>query len=128
MTAVFELISYHGYRAVCWECPGCETLHVLLAPNDSELAWWGPGDKAWGPEQSIRWTWNGSLTAPTVAPSVKHVGGGVCHYFIRVGMVEFCSDCEHKLRGETVPLAAVPPTWRLESWPPVAHGGDSPGG
>lgn len=121
MTNVFCRFSFAEYPAVQWLCPGCDALHCLLAPSDSELAWWRDGvDRPWGPQQSTRWQWNGSLLTPTVAPSIKHgspvkgEGGGVCHYFIRNGMVEFCGDCTHRLAGQTVPLPAIEgPEWRV---------------
>lgn len=95
-----------------WECPACECLHHIQT------------DKSENP----CWDFNGDLDAPTVSPSVR-VGGTipitdeehkkimsgepfepkslVCHFFIRNGQIEFCSDSTHKLAGKTVEI----PDW-----------------
>lgn len=100
-----------------FRCPGCEDTHEVRV---------GPG---------APWTWNGSLDAPTFAPSVLvrsgHYASGrgsevcwctynaehpdspapfhcyLCHSFVRDGMIEFLGDCTHALAGQTVPL----PDW-----------------
>lgn len=56
------------------------------------------------------WTWNGSVEAPTLRPSVlstiERGGGGQirCHSWVTDGMVHFLDDCTHSLRGEIVEL------------------------
>ncbi len=90
-------------------CPGCVQGHVIA---------FGAGD---GP----RWSWNGSLTKPTVSPSILANGvvpitdeehatlmaGGkveprpfVCHSFVTDGRIQFLDDCTHALAGQTVDL------------------------
>lgn len=34
--------------------------------------------------------------------------GGICHYFIRGGKIEFCGDSTHNLSGQTVDLPDIP--------------------
>lgn len=70
-------------------CPGCKMLHRINvnAPNDYTNA---------------IWTWNNDHNKPTFNPSVNIVGR--CHYFIREGMIQFCEDSTHSLKGQTVPL------------------------
>lgn len=102
-------------------CPGCEEMHYIA--TESPL------------QNGAYWTFNGSVDRPTFSPSVKissghfaagHKSGecwcnykerlgeeapfecGVCHYFIRDGMIEFCSDSTHSLAGKTIPLPALP--------------------
>lgn len=64
------------------------------------------------------WTWNGSVDAPTVKPSILTRGGGrafkdgeyvehVCHSFVNDGKVQFLSDCTHELAGQTLDLLDV---------------------
>lgn len=57
------------------------------------------------------WTWNGSVTAPTLRPSVLttrlHVGLR-CHLWINDGAAQFLDDSTHEFRGRTVPLLDVP--------------------
>lgn len=66
-------------------CPGCDYVHGI---SDS-------------------WTISGTLDNPTFNPSVLvRPSGNIkrCHSFVRDGMIEFLDDCEHDLRGQTVPL------------------------
>lgn len=62
------------------------------------------------------WTWNGSLEAPTLNPSIlvhPHKSAPPfkdqprCHSFVREGKIQFLADCEHALAGQTVPI----PEW-----------------
>ena len=81
-------------------CPGCEEMHVLP---------WKRGG----------WTFDGNVTAPTFAPSFKHSGRRagsdgvtpveyVCHYVLTGGVLFFCDDSTHALRGN-IPLPDLPP-------------------
>lgn len=72
-----------------WWCPGCDEVHT--APLD-------------------RWTWNGSLDAPTLSPSVLYPEAKRCHCFVREGRIQFLSDCKHPLAGQTVAMV-MPPEW-----------------
>lgn len=59
------------------------------------------------------WTWNGSITSPTLRPSIKTEGVDedgkpfVCHVWVTQGLVKFLDDTTHELRGQTVPLHDV---------------------
>jgi hypothetical protein len=95
-----------------FRCPGCkDTHHVDLS----------------------RWTWNGSMDAPTFMPSLsvraghfvegqppeascwctynkEHHSGMecyICHSFVADGRIQFLSDCTHALAGQTVDI----PEW-----------------
>lgn len=90
--------SPYGVR---FDCPGCGEPHVVPTT----------GAKAWG--------FNGSLDAPTLAPSilvhsVRNPWGPVfdstptvCHSFVRDGRIEFLGDCTHALAGQTVDLPDI---------------------
>ena len=91
-------------------CPGCEQMHVI---PDS-------------------WAFDGNLDAPTFSPSVlirgkltntdpvtgkwdgwrKDAAGNTidyrCHYILTAGVLNFCDDSSHALRG-AVPLPPLPP-------------------
>lgn len=90
-------------RLVFW-CPGCEEVHTV--PITGPRAWAYDADKV----------------APTLAPSIKvttenvNAPARICHSFLRRGILEFLSDCTHKLAGQS---AAVP------EWPyaPGTYGG-----
>lgn len=71
-------------KTMFW-CPGCEGFHWV---NDT-------------------WQITGDSDNPTFSPSVL-VGGILrCHSFVRDGNIEFLSDCDHKLAGQTVPIPDI---------------------
>ena len=77
-----------AYLALMWVCVGCGDAHACQVR---------------GTRQNALWTWNDSLSAPTLAPSVlKMAPGKRCHSFVRDGVVEFLSDCAHPLAGQKV--------------------------
>lgn len=89
------VVGYHHW------CPACDEPHGIAVgtPNRSGAVW----------------TFDGNLESPTFAPSVRCFAVDddgkretLCHYFIRNGMVEFCSDNPHALSGQTVELPEYP--------------------
>ncbi len=72
-------------------------------------------------EGTPNWTWNGSVDAPTVKPSVltrttightDEAGNRtpvdlVCHSFINDGKVQFLGDCTHEFAGQTMDLLEI---------------------
>lgn len=86
--------TYGDY--LVYNCPGCKREHSVPVPTERQK----PGHKAWQ-------SYNGSLTSPTVTPSVKHTcppSNWCCHYFITEGQIHFCGDCTHELAGQVHPL------------------------
>lgn len=98
-------------------CPGCKTNHIIYHGEGKEP----------------RWTWNGDVNKPTFTPSIltkyskmtplgheqyeewKNNGypsrderfdseDVVCHSFITDGMIQYLTDCTHKLSGQTIPM------------------------
>lgn len=88
-------VNYGGDLTPGWRhyCPGCKWMHVI--PTDARAQ-----------QNGHRWTFDGNMDSPTFHPSVNIVGQ--CHYFIRNGQIEFCSDSRHALAGKTVPLPDLP--------------------
>lgn len=100
-------------------CPGCRSHHLIWVEQPNS-------------ETGARWTFDGNLEAPTFSPSVvcfHYVGADGkfenaydengkrrpdavrktdCHYFLRAGQLQFCSDSPHHLAGQTVPLPELP--------------------
>jgi hypothetical protein len=73
-------------------CPGCKCSHAFSVP---------------------RWTWNGSMEAPTFTPSLMCNGqdpSSRCHTIVTDGKIAFQGDCHHELAGQTVDM----PDW--EGW------------
>jgi hypothetical protein len=103
------------------ECPASRALYIRLmfpvefAPlRERILAVQTSGKQDGTPN----WTWNGSIDAPTLQPSILtkwQAGDGngnpgpdiVCHSFVNDGMVEFLSDCTHNLAGQSLELMEV---------------------
>ena len=94
------------YEALAFVCPGCRLMHerstgLHLLPVNS-------------PHKTPQWSWDGSLEAPTLGPSIltRHGGdpSGVCHSFLVAGVFQFLDDCTHPLAGQRAPLP------ELEDW------------
>lgn len=86
-------------------CPGCNSGHEIDTEQSNS--------------SGAKWSFDGDMERPTFSPSInmrwgKYVdpkyerGGGVCHYFIRAGRIEFCGDSTHALAGKTVDLPDIP--------------------
>lgn len=73
-----------GGVAYVFFCPGCQQ------PHSYDVLWNGTG-----------WKFNGDMERPTFTPSLQL---GNCHLFITNGMVDFCGDCHHCLKGKRVPM------------------------
>lgn len=79
-------------RLTFW-CPGCEGMHFV----------------------TDGWKFNGDFEKPTLSPSVRVRGGmpsngghgGVCHFHVRNGEIQYLGDCTHALKSQTI--AMVPP-------------------
>ena len=102
-----------GAEGIHFICPGCNEAHTVRTKPDS---------------QRPRWSWNGSLSMPTLTPSVlltdykpspddndrlnqdgtRKLIQYICHSFVTDGRIQFLSDCTHALAGQTVDL----PPWR----------------
>lgn len=75
-------------------CAGCNEDHLI---------------PMWGEKP---WTFNNDFEKPTLSPSVKHTFAPgskrhICHYFIRDGQIQYCSDSNHELAGKTVELTSI---------------------
>ena len=87
-----DKVRHSGASVVFW-CPGCQEPHRITT---------APGG----------WTWNASLDAPTISPSVRVTGypTALCHSFVTGGCIQFLQDSTHRLAGQTVPL----PEWTYD--------------
>lgn len=82
-------------------CPGCDCQHAARVESSAGKACW---------------TWNGSEEKPTLSPSLltnSRAPEKRCHCFVRDGQIQFLNDCDHALRGQTVPLPDLP-DWLAE--------------
>lgn len=73
-------------------CEGCKSNHLINCD---------------GPIRP-QWTFNWNPMAPTFGPSY-HITtpGKVCHSFIRDGFIQYLGDCDHALKGQTIPLTTL---------------------
>jgi hypothetical protein len=83
-----------GYSFIC---PGCKNRHVFYT------------DYPEYPEKN--WQFNGDVDKPTFSPSLLILGDDNfnkrCHSFVKEGKIQFLSDCEHSLAGQTIELPEV---------------------
>lgn len=95
----FEYIFYcegcgncHGFRTASWPQP--------TGMTEQQIEWF-----------KSKWTFNGDLVKPTISPSL-HIhdtdknGNKItkCHSFVTDGKIQYLSDCNHKLAGQTIDL------------------------
>ena len=79
-----------GYR---FFCPGCQCSHLFSVAHD-------PRDRRY-PNDPV-WKFDGNMESPTFEPSLVYPDH--CHLYVRNGRIEFLSDCNHALAGQTVDL------------------------
>lgn len=86
-------------KVVAITCPGCEEEHQIWVkyPNSNGGVW----------------KFNNDYENPSFTPSL-HIHGVrnrfenfVCHSHITDGVISFCSDTTHWLKGETVELLTI---------------------
>ena len=96
----FDKLWYYNH----W-CPACEEPHQYAVDSEGR-----------------HWTFNHNYLKPTFLPSMlrsnntprneqermRRVNYTTCHYFIRDGKIEYCTDSPHHLAGKTIPLPEWP--------------------
>lgn len=83
-------------------CPGCKYEHSVPVNTTQHV--------------KGSWLWNGDVDKPTLTPSVRHYytkpkGGEVttCHYHLREGVLDYCGDSQHVLKGQKIALPNITP-------------------
>lgn len=89
---------------------------MLYETNDGGLVFWCPGcdchhkvhiHPSKNPVTGASWTWNEDRLNPTITPSVLTNGSIKCHLHVVGGMIHYCEDCEHPLKGKTVRMEGI---------------------
>lgn len=89
-----KVLLHKGY--LYWECPA-QNCGLVRIPVE--------GDR--------KWTWNGNLDKPTLAPSVRITWdfgvapnrvSNCCHFNVTDGQIVFHDDCTHELKGKTLAM------------------------
>jgi hypothetical protein len=82
-------------------CPGCQSPHaVTVKPPHG-------------------WGYNGNADRPTFTPSVgvnldrSNPSEGRCHSFVTHGRIQFLTDSDHAMAGQTVDLPDWPEHWSV---------------
>jgi hypothetical protein len=96
-----------GNNYLHW-CQGCVCGHMY------------PTNRVPGPN----WTFNDKPESPTFMPSmhifvpqlVREDGvvvpqKTICHYHVIDGKIQYQPDCQHELKGQTLPLETIPPDY-----------------
>jgi hypothetical protein len=79
-----------------------------LIKNSSGYIFWCPGCEEYH-EFDNRWQFNGNIDSPTFSPSLLYPEKKIrCHLFLKDGIIEFLSDCDHKLAGKNIKLEDDP--------------------
>lgn len=88
---IHEGKKYH-HTQYMYMCPGCGYEHAF-------------GLKSEGGHHEF----NMDLDNPTVSPSLlqNFTPGSLCHSYIKEGKIQFLSDCQHPLAGQTVELPEI---------------------
>lgn len=68
-------------------------------------------------QSSANWSFNGDMERPTFSPSMNQMTNSPdskyynpecessrCHFILREGIIQYCDDCTHELRGQSLPL------------------------
>ena len=79
---------------------------LIRTTTDKKHLIWCPGCKCGHAFSTVTggWVITGTDDKPTVNPSLLTRGVVTCHLFIKDGMIEFLNDCDHELKGQTVPM------------------------
>lgn len=106
---VIKLLMNHGENRAggfLFFCPGCKNAHSFSVGRgevrDGIVVYPQGGKQEWG--------FDGNMEKPTFTPSLlryAHTGSPQCHLFLKNGILEFLSDCQHELAGKSVPLEPV---------------------
>jgi hypothetical protein len=89
-----EVVGY------CHWCEACESMHCFRIEHPFN---------ANGPT----WKFDGNMDSPSFHPSMRLFTGHknspntVCHYFVKGGMIDYCNDSPHRLRGQKIELLHV---------------------
>lgn len=68
---------------------------------------WCPGCKENHAYTKGRWEFNGDFEKPTFRPSLLYGKDGErtrCHIFVTDGKIQYLSDCDHELAGQTIEM------------------------
>ncbi len=72
-------------------CEGCGGTHWINTTERNSL--------------NAIWKFNKDVNVPTFHPSIKITAHEYCcHYFIKAGVIQYQSDCTHKLAGQDLQL------------------------
>lgn len=102
-----KLVKINRTGLAHW-CPACDSGHEINVGGVNS--------------SGARWAFNGNAQCPTFSPSINlkintpdmgadyqpDIASTVCHYFISGGKIQYCADCTHELRGQTVDLPDIP--------------------
>ena len=93
MADIYPKESWYSSDSLWFDCPGCGEYHRIPFASKTEH----------------NWKFDGNKEKPTFSPSVRVSirNKTICHLFIRNGMIEFCLDCPHELKGKTISLPPI---------------------
>ena len=99
-----DRLDASGGQRWSFYCPGCQCGHTFIVGG-------GRG-----------WSFNEDRETPTVSPSLLtsiperegRPAKTLCHLFVEGGRIRFLDDCDHALKGQTVPVPDWPENYGTE--------------
>lgn len=99
-----KIVIIEGYnpdKLLAIYCPVCKENHYI--PADGVPL-----------KNGSKWSFNGDYEKPTISPSINlhacNNDGRIvyrCHFYIKNGYIEYCSDCSHNMKNKTIELPEI---------------------
>lgn len=100
-------------------CQGCKHTHFF----PTNILYYTRIEQRTGKTLSKKpvWTFNGNYERPTFTPSLRQYYTHpetkqeitTCHNIITDGKIQFCDDCPHEFKGQTLELEVIPESYGL---------------
>lgn len=95
-----------GKQYFFW-CPGCKQAHVFHVGGNAKIR--------------PQWNFDGNMESPTFTPSLRMFYTNpetkkeitTCHLILTAGQIQFQGDCQHDLKGKTIPMEDFPTGYGL---------------
>lgn len=110
-----RLVDDAGPIGWCHYCPGCRHMHCINVEQPTRP--YPEFNYAGG----VQWSFNGNVDRPSFTPSMLISTGGwkrpdgsevpkvtLCHYVMTDGVINYCADSAHELKGQAVALPDLP--------------------
>jgi hypothetical protein len=116
MSALVEAIKNPDGNtwAYTFHCPACQFSHMFpvlpwrqqrYVPYDQRKEPKDAKENTFIEEDGPVWSFNGNMESPTFRPRFWYKDKPSCHSVVTDGIIAFTPDCDHDLRGQSVPMS-----------------------